>query len=237
MKRSLAMVLALALAFTMTACGSTPTSSDGAVGASIQRNQTTQQLESTPESPEPEEPEAEYVPHDPIVLTGSGDDVLEIDSLDYYYAFRITGGAAGKHFAVTTYDANGNYSELLVNATGQYSGVTYDPSLNVGMIEVKATGEWTIEIVELLTLDIIEIGDTLTGTGDSVFSLLTAGKTATISGGAAGKHFAVTTYNGYGQYNDLLVNTTDPYEGKVILEGDPVIAVVKATGDWSFTLN
>lgn len=146
MKRSLAMVLALALAFTLTACGSTSTSSDGAVGASIQRNQPTQQLESTPESPEPEEPEAEYVPHDPIVLTGSGDDVLEIDSLDYYYAFRITGGAAGKHFAVTTYD-------------------------------------------------------------------------------------------GYGQYNDLLVNTTDPYEGKVILEGDPVIAVVKATGDWSFTLN
>ena len=228
MKRSLAMILALALAFTLASCGAPESPSNN----STEPEQTEQ-----PTQNQDQEQEPAYVPHDPIVFTGSGDDVLEIESPDYYFGFRITGNAVGKHFAVKTYNSSGGYGELLVNTTDEYSGVTYDPSLDVSMIEVTAEGEWTIEVIDLITLDIIETGDTITGNGDYVFSLYEHGKTATISGNAAGHYFAVKSYDNYGRYSDLLVSSSDPYEGKVMLGNDDTIVSVTAIGDWSFTLN
>ena len=222
------MVLALALAFTLTACGKPASPSNNATEIE-QKEQPTQNQD--------HDQDPAYVPHDPIVFTGSGDDVLEIESPDYYFGFRIAGNAVGKYFAVKTYNSSGGYGELLVSTTDEYSGVTYDPSLDVSMIEVTAEGEWTIEVIDLITLDIIETGDTITGSGDYIFSLYKHGKTATISGNAAGQYFAVKSYDNYGRYSDLLVSSTDPYKGKVMLKNDATIVSVTAIGDWSFTLN
>ena len=43
----------------------------------------------------------------------------------------------------------------------------------------------------------------------------------------------MTSYSLSGVYQDLLVNTTDPYEGTVVMFG-PDIIEVQATGPWSF---
>jgi outer membrane lipoprotein SlyB len=53
---------------------------------------------------------------------------------------------------------------------------------------------------------------------------------ATITGNAAGRYFGV---RGYGSFSELLVNTTDPYEGTVRVDGSTMIIVVQAEGEWT----
>lgn len=52
-----------------------------------------------------------------------------------------------------------------------------------------------------------------------------------ITGNKGGRHFGVT---GYGDSDwDLMVNTTDPYEGTVRLpKGDFVVLEINAIGNW-----
>lgn len=175
--------------------------------------------------------------NEPIVFKGSGDDVLELKDLNYLYCFRISGNSSSDHFAVKTYDAKGNYSELLVNTTKPYSGVTFDASCEVRTIEVTASGAWTIEVVDLSTVDQATVGNTYSGSGDTLLRIPNHGKTATIVGNTGADHFAVIAYDSVGHYDDLLVNATSSYNGKVMLSDSAQFITVKAQGDWTFTLN
>lgn len=227
MKKLLALFLALLLTVSVVACGDPSTTMpDTPAEEAPQAAQDQPQ-----EDPEP------YTPKDPIVYTGTGDDVIELDDLDYFYCFKISGNANSRHFAVKTYDSAGEYSELLVNTTEPYDGLTYDPSYDVSMIEVTASGEWTIEVLDLITVDQVSAGDAYSGNGDSLFFIPDHGKTATISGNSGAHHFAVKSFDNYGNYNDLLVNTTEPYDGKVMLGSDAILIQVAAQGDWTFTPN
>ena len=53
---------------------------------------------------------------------------------------------------------------------------------------------------------------------------------AHIKGNEQARHFSV---KGYGSSSDLLVNTTDPYEGTVILANDTIVLDITASGAWS----
>ena len=53
---------------------------------------------------------------------------------------------------------------------------------------------------------------------------------ANVTGNEASRHFSIW---GYGSNPDLLVNTSDPYEGTVILEEDTVVLEINAVGPWS----
>lgn len=229
MKRFFALLLAFLLAFSLAACGDTSSPAPAPLAPD------TTGAEQQPEQAEPE-PEP-YVPAEPIIFTGTGDDVLELDELDYLYCFKISGNADARHFAVKTYDAEGNYSELLVNTTEPYSGITFDESCAVSVIEVKASGAWTIEVADLITIDQVAAGETYSGSGDMLFWIPDHGKTATITGNAGAHHFAVKSYDNYVYYDDLLVNTTEPYDGKVMLGSDALMIAVTAQGDWTFTPN
>lgn len=98
--------------------------------------------------------------------------------------------------------------------------------------EIKATGDWTIQIIPLLQIAKYDGETTITGEGDSVFAMLGVKRTATIEANAGGNHFAVISY---GDSKELLVNTTDPYSGKVFVPGDAIIFEIKAEGEWSIT--
>ena len=52
---------------------------------------------------------------------------------------------------------------------------------------------------------------------------------AKITGNTESQHFAVISY---GKTSDLLVNTTDPYDGTVILSSDVILLEINAVGDW-----
>lgn len=171
---------------------------------------------------------------DPVVYTGSGDDVVTLDPFEGVWIMEITGNDQGRHFAVSGYDASGNSTELFVNTTDPYHGIVMDPYLKTETLEISATGDWKVEVKSAFELDTIASGETYSGSGDSVLLVMSSGKTAHIAGNADGRHFAVIAY---GDSGDLLVNTTDPYDGKVMIKNDPVILVINAEGDWSITFD
>jgi hypothetical protein len=59
---------------------------------------------------------------------------------------------------------------------------------------------------------------------------------AYITANAAGRYCGITSYDSAGEQVDLLVNTTEPYEGEVIAP-ETAILVVQAEGDWAVTDN
>lgn len=172
---------------------------------------------------------------EPIVYTGAGDDVISIEPLEGIWVLTITGNSGAHHFAVKGYDDASNYTELFVNTTEPYVGTTLDPSLSTTMLEITASGDWTIELRSVYEMETISAGQSISGTGDTVMLVSSPGKTATISGNADSHHFAVKSY-GF-TADDLMVNTTDPYEGKVMLKGDPFLITVDSEGDWTIALN
>lgn len=230
MKKLLSLLMALSLVLSLTACGgnSQPDSTEPEEAPPTVEEpvQTTQ--------PDPE-PEPELVIPDPVVYSGSGDDVVVLDPFEGPYVFAISGNAEAHHFAVTAYDEDGDYLDLLANTTDPYQGTVIEDTFSTSTLEVKATGDWEIIQFSLYSLQALRTGMTAEGSGDEVFFVdATDAKTATISGNKKKHHFAVKSY-GWDRDN-LMVNTTDPYEGTVMLKGDPFLFVVTATGDWSITL-
>lgn len=172
---------------------------------------------------------------DPVKYSGSGDDVITIDPLPEGYVFDITGNSAGRHFAVTAYDAEGNQLDLLVNTTEPYSGVTTDNAQRAATLEIKASGGWSVEMRSIYTLPVMSSGETYSGSGDFILVAVNPGSTATITGNPDARHFAVIGV-GHGVY-DLLVNTTEAYSGTVKLSPNTAGFIVTAVGDWTITLN
>ena len=171
---------------------------------------------------------------DPIVYTGSGDDVIELEAPEDVWVMHITGNANSDHFAVKGYDDSDNYTDLFVNTTDPYDGIVIDAGQTTTLLEINATGEWTIEVVSAFSLPVCTKGDAMSGAGDSVFLTTGLGRTADITGNAGSSHFAVKALDSDGY--QLLVNTTDPYEGTVKIS-NPLVFVVTAEDDWTITFN
>src|SRR5690606_17817533 len=116
-----------------------------------------------------------------------------------------------------------------------YEGITpldFRDSEETTRLEVTAVGPWQIEVRPLTSARVIEAPGSLSGIGDEVLFIDGEPDTALISGNAAGRHFAV---HAYGDSIDLLVNTTDPYEGRVIVPRDALLLEITAEGAWEVT--
>ncbi|HUG14685.1 MAG TPA: hypothetical protein VMM78_06660 [Thermomicrobiales bacterium] len=196
----------------------------------------TPQPTATP-TPVPPTPTATPAPQ-PIAYSGSGDDVISIekpggpDSVAIAY---IRGNAAGNHFAVTSYGDGGEYVDLLVNTTDPYEGIVLldiRQGERTTLLEITATGEWHVEVRPLAAARRVSIPGAVEGMGDDVLIVDGTPSTAHITGNAGASHFAVIAY---GDRSHLLVNTTDPYEGRVIIASDVVLVQVDAEGGWQVT--
>lgn len=242
MKKKLsALALSSVLLITLTSCGNTTdTSTEGdsessaTVSSSVIVDESAQQEVPEVQEDQNEEPEEVSIP-DPVVYSGTGDDVVQITPPEGKYVFRITGNQEGRHFSVKAYDSMAEYIDLLVNTTSQYSGVTYDPTQSTAMLEVSATGDWTIELVSIYTMDALISGNSISGEGDAVLQVFAPVLTADIQGNDASAHFSVKSYDMDGGYLDLLVNTTDPYSGTVMMGLDVSTLVISAEGPWTIT--
>lgn len=186
----------------------------------------------TPE-PEPEpDPTPAPVP-EPNQYQGSGDDVIAIEPPEEgRMTFHITGNDAGRHFAVAGYTADGNRTDTFVNTTDPYSGVVFDTG-ETRELEISAQGPWTVEVQSIRAAETVQIPGETDGGGDYVFQLDGDARTVAITGNEAGRHFAVEAYDASG--SDLLVNTTEPYDGRVRLPSGAEVIVVTAVGEWSMT--
>ena len=227
-------IFVIAAALLMCGCSAQQDSKVVDVTASEQGSDTATPTAKQEPTPMPES--TRRPPAKPVTYSGSGDDVIDVAPFeDTLYVFEISGNPDEKHFAVTSYDDAGDYSELLVNTTDKYHGITMDDNFNVARLEVTASGDWSIVQRSVMDMDIIGIGDTYSGTGDSVILVSGRSTTASITGNAGEHHFAVEGYDSQGYYN-LLVNTTDKYSGKVMSQ-NPIVLVITAIGDWEITLN
>lgn len=171
----------------------------------------------------------------PILLSGSGDSVVNVKKSDDPMLIHIIGNSVGAHFAVWNLDASGDSIDLLVNTTDPYDGVRALDFLvgeHTVRLEITATGPWEIEILPLGSARVLEVPGTISGDGDDLIRLSgLAADLAIIEGNAGSSHFAVFSY-GSGGLN-LLVNTTDPYSGTVILEDGVLYLEITAEGSWS----
>lgn len=238
-KRISALALSGILLLALASCGNTAdTSSESNSESSAPGSSSVIVDESAPqevEEDQSEEPEEEVSIPDPVVYSGTGDDVVQITPPEGKYVFRITGNQEEGHFSVKAYDSFAEYIDLLVNTTSQYSGVTYDPTQSTAMLEVSATGDWTIELVSIYTMDALISGNSISGEGDAVLQVFAPVLTADIQGNDASAHFSVKSYDMDGGYLDLLVNTTDPYSGTVMMGLDVSTLVISAEGPWTIT--
>lgn len=174
---------------------------------------------------------------EPRVYTGSGDDVVNIEKPGGSDAVLVyvRGNAAGRYFGVASFDAQGSQVDLLVNTTDPYEGIVLmdirqnDRSTR---LQITAEGEWHIELRPLATARRVVVPGSIEGTGDDVFIVDGTPDIAQITGNAAGRHMGIW---GYGSRAHLLVNTTDPYDGRVIIAQDVVLIEVSAIGPWSIT--
>lgn len=183
-----------------------------------------------------------------LLIHGAGDDVVQIPELSGALVARIHGNPGGRHFAVETYDKFGNSASLLVNTTEPYMGIvpfnfdTYDmQDISGGLIEVKAYGEWSIEIVGLESLQSAQNSQVVGGYGDYVGYVNGSALTASVYGNEELRHFAVSAIgvDGNKTDSDLLVNTTSFYRGNVRLPSnkDGLVLIVKAVGAWAIGFN
>ena len=184
----------------------------------------------TPDPPTP-------VP-DPIVLTGTGDSIVDVDNYFKFAIVHIVGNSSGRHFAVINYSEDGESIDLLVNTSDPYDGIKpldFRNGEHTTRFEINATGEWTIEILPISYARILTVPGSIEGSGDEVF-FLDGSKPdiAKITGNNESRHFAVLSY---GSSSDLLVNTSDVYSGTVLVDGDTVAIEVTAQGEWSIEIS
>lgn len=173
---------------------------------------------------------------------GYGDDIVNLKKPDNNQPvlLHIIGNRENQHFAITSYDANGNRIKLLVNTTKYYEGfVVADigQSLIAKTLEIKAAGSWIVKVYPIGSAKRIEAPGEKTGSGDDVLLVKgTVTGVAQISGNQSNSHFAITAYDNYGRRLKLLVNTTKQYDGKVIIPKNTYILEIKVVDNWSIKL-
>ncbi len=167
--------------------------------------------------------------------TGTGDDVVVLDPIDDWFVFEIEGNKDEAYFGVIAYDKNGQRLTALVNTTDSYHGIVYDKTQSATTLEINAKGSWSISVKSLYDCQYGMKGSTVKGTGDDVvlfYSDKGRSTTATIKGNAGEDYFGIIGYDKSGNRITAYVNTTDKYDGKVLLKGEPVIFEINATGEW-----
>lgn len=183
------------------------------------------------------------------LLHGSGDGVEQIPDIGSgFFVARIHGNLQGKYFSVTTYDSLGDQIDLLVNTGDAYYGIVpfnFDAyklyHVSGGLIEVKATGEWSIEVIAMTSLSSAYSNQSIIGYGDSVFYVSGSALKAGVAGNKKSKYFSLSAVglDGDNIDRDLLINTSDPYQGSVRLprNKDGFILIIKSSDAWGIAFD
>lgn len=196
---------------------------------------------STPRPTNTPRPTATFTPEpEPIVLSGTGDSVVDVEKWDSAAIARINNNGGG-NFIVQNYNANGEQIELLVNTIGNYEGVVLLDILESQLttrFEIKSSGQWEIEVLPLEQARSGDYPGIFEGNGDDVLLLFGTGKPDLLKVDASQAEANFIVF-GFGSKRDLLVNEIAPYTGVVILPGNlpttngVLILAITATGNWS----
>jgi hypothetical protein len=169
---------------------------------------------------------------EPIVFSGSGDNVVEVQKWSGPAILRIS-YAGSSNFVVWNYGADGEKIDLLVNTIGTYEGtrpLDFLDSEFTTRLQIESSGQWEITILPLIQVRTELVPGTFTGNGDDVVYLDGSPDLLKIDASTAKSNFVIW---GFGQVRDLLVNEIAPYDGVVIVGSGIFILAIEAEGDWS----
>ena len=167
-----------------------------------------------------------------------GDKVLSLDPIPDRYVFKVSGNAGGRYFGVIAYDAQGSRLDAIVNTTEVYNGIVFDKKQTTATLEIKSSDAWEITVLPLADMETVYKGSTITGSGDCIFLFAPdAGESmsALVKGNKDERYFGVIGYSETLDRIEAFVNTTDSYNGQVMLRKNPRVFEVKSVGDWSIT--
>lgn len=163
-------------------------------------------------------------------VEGSGDDFFEFSVPGDQAAVLDIACSGDSNFVVSTYDANNESIDLLVNEIGAYQGrvpVNFFVGEEVAFLEITASGPWTIRSVLPSELE-VNVGRA-SGTGDDVVVVEVSSPTMDITHNGE-SNFVVQAYT---DSRDLLVNEIGTYDGTVRSPTGTVIFEINADRDWT----
>ncbi len=172
-------------------------------------------------------------PPDPIIASGSGDSVVDIDKWSGPALLTIN-YSGGSNFVVWNFDSAGQEIDLLVNTIGSYKGtrpLDFLASEHTVRLSIESSGNWDFAILPLEEIRRSDVPGLLEGLGDDVV-LLSEGEAdlLVIDASSADSNFVIW---GYGDDVDLLVNEIAPYTGTVIVPRGIFVLAIEAEGPWS----
>lgn len=169
-----------------------------------------------------------------IKLSGSGDTSTDMMELKSGYIVVEASHNGGANFIVKLQGEDGQDIEMLVNAIGNYKGKTYAeiPTDGKYYLNVTASGNWKFSITQEPPLEIKDIPNKFSGTGDDVV-FFNANK---------GNYKFNFTHSGSGNFivrlngSGLMVNEIGNYSGSMrqVLSTDGYyLLVITADGNWT----
>lgn len=170
---------------------------------------------------------------DPVVLTGTGDQVVDVEKWAGPALAKITHQGGG-NFIIWTFDSNGNKIELLVNTIGNFDGIVpldFIDGQATARFQVTAGGSWEIQVLPMSEIRMVDIPGKFDGTGPDVVYL--KGSNPDLLKVDGSKLKANVIVWAYSSKRSLVVNEIGPYSGTVILPKDAHFLVINATGEWS----
>ncbi len=174
---------------------------------------------------------------EPIVLSGSGDKVVTLDSPLEEPGIAEVEHTGGANFAVWSVDDAGGQIDLHVNVIGSYEGTVahgLHGRQDIAAFEVTADGPWEMRLLPFEGAR--EWSDPeAEGTGDDVLRLTepSEGLESVSMTHSGSGNFAVWSHGG--SFPDLLANEIGSYEGESLLPGGTELVVVEADGAWTLS--
>ena len=175
-----------------------------------------------------------------IVKTGSGNSIVSIEKWDGPALIHIKGTPSPNSFISVTND-DGLFLALSFD---EYDGVKvldFFPGHNTKTLDIKAGGEWSIEIYPLqgdFTEErILDVPGKYQGNDDDVLFIEEGRYQIVFEGNSASTNFYITTHGEFGESylmnQDLIVNVTEPYKGTIDIPEWVRILVINAVGPWT----
>ena len=177
-------------------------------------------------------------PPEPIILTGSGDSIVDVSKWKGPAIMHAKYGSGG-NFAVINYGPNNERIDLLINTIGAYDGIVQVDFLDnedTSRLEVSAEGPWEFTILPLTAARAFDIPSTITGVGDEVIVLRGGNADVIKADNSQGDgNFAIWAYGTSGT-RDLIFNEIAPYTGSALLASDTFVLTITATNGWSLEI-
>lgn len=171
-------------------------------------------------------------PWDTFATEGNGDDFIEFSIPNHDAAVLEISHTGSSNFAVLSYTDSNERLDLLVNEIGDYQGrvpVNFLVGEDVGLLEITASGSWSITALPLTDLEITS--DASTGTGDDVVVMDVSSPSLEVTHDGESNFVVMAWTDG----RDLLVNEIGAYDGTVRSPTGFVIYAINADGNWALT--